>query len=185
MTRCLSAEFYTAGALQTVVEAMEALHTLVCYTNYSFQLMELHMTDIFKPLLQALQPHPLPAQLTFGASLACMAAQAHSFDCQDVSKKDFKDPRMRLGPSAVCNSIQHNATLDVICSCIQDALLVQWRQVSALCAMLCKLAHVTVSQNVLLSLEAAMPYSIDCCVLDGKLRLGLWMDRGACLLPGA
>ncbi|KAL3148846.1 hypothetical protein ABBQ32_001722 [Trebouxia sp. C0010 RCD-2024] len=116
----LIVECHRADQLQTAVEAIEALHTLVCHTTYSQQLIHLPMNDIFKPLLQALQPFPLSTQLTFGASLACLAAQAHA-ECQDLPKSALKEPRARL---AICHSIQHNATLELICSCIVSALTV-------------------------------------------------------------
>lgn len=77
--------------MAVVVHAVEVLHVLVCHTSYCHQLLDLPMTDIFKPLLLALQPWPT-AQLTFGASLACVAAAGWecSFRCYNSSRAGYQ-----------------------------------------------------------------------------------------------
>ena len=124
----LPAERFKEGHLGFVIHAMEPLHALVCHTTYCHQLLGrscLPMLAWFKHLLLDLRPWPI-AQLTFGASLACLA-EVGSDLCEDLPDSAWKTPTAKAGSSALVSSIRRNHILDVICGCLQDALLVSCR----------------------------------------------------------
>ena len=121
----LPAERFKEGHLGIVIDAMDALHALVCHTTFCHQLLGrgcLPMLAWFEHMLLALRPFPA-AQLTFGASLACLA-EVGSDLCEDLPDSAWQTPIAKTGAAALVSSIRRNHILDVICGCLQDALLV-------------------------------------------------------------
>ena len=111
----------------TVADAMEALHALVCHTTFCHQLLRVccrPMIPCFKPLLLALRLWPI-AQLTFGASLVCLATEAYNCSFQHREGLPLSaSTTSEVATAGLVDSIRQNCTLDVVCSCLQDALLV-------------------------------------------------------------